>query len=92
MALTSTQSSSSSFAGFLQTSWSSFGSIFASDFNLFYSLSNKVSLSCSFLSLLCRDLYELSVEMSVEMPFEIRTLESPTHVIRTKVTLTMQSQ
>jgi len=26
------------------------------------------------------------VEMSVEMPFEIRTLESPTHVITTKVT------
>ena len=42
-------------------------------------------LSCNFLCLLCRDLYELSVEMSVEMPFEIRTLESPTHVITTKV-------
>lgn len=30
--------------------------------------------------------------MSVEMPFEIRTLESPTHVITTKVTLTMECQ
>ena len=55
-------------------------------FNSLRSLSNKVSV----LLFLCSDLHELSVEMSVEMPFEIRTLESPTHVIATKVTLTMQ--
>ncbi|KAL9969636.1 hypothetical protein ACROYT_G021872 [Oculina patagonica] len=34
------------------------------------------------------DLFDLSVEMSVEMPFEIRTLESPSHIIRTKRTAT----
>ncbi|KAJ7391391.1 Protein mono-ADP-ribosyltransferase parp4 [Desmophyllum pertusum] len=35
-----------------------------------------------------KELYDVSVEMSVEMPFEIRSLESPSHVIRTKRTAT----
>ena len=38
-----------------------------------------------------RDPFDISVQMSVEMPFEIRTLDSPTHAIRTKVTFIQSS-
>lgn len=32
--------------------------------------------------------FDVSVKVSVEMPFEIRSLDSPTHAMKTKVILT----
>ena len=43
-----------------------------------------IKLHCTFLLPVCSG--DLSVQVFVEMPFEIKTIESPSHKIKMKVT------